>query len=151
VAEPFRYLLRVRYAECDAQGIVFNARWGDYIDVAATEFQRAVFASVDPAVIGMDWQLVKQTIEWRAPARYDDVLEIRVHTERVGTTSFTLVSEFRRYASGAILARGETTYVVVDLAQRRKRPVTADERARFERGAPGCVIDHAGAGGSAIS
>ena len=40
---PFRLLLRVRYGECDAQQVVFNARYGDYVDVAATEFYRAVF------------------------------------------------------------------------------------------------------------
>jgi len=37
VSEPFRFIFRVRYAECDPQQIVFNARWGDYVDIAATE------------------------------------------------------------------------------------------------------------------
>ena len=49
MAEPFRYLLRVRYGECDAQMIVYNARWGDYVDIATTEFTRAVFGTVDPS------------------------------------------------------------------------------------------------------
>lgn len=137
-------MLRVRYGECDAQGIVFNARWGDYVDVAATEFQRAVFGSVDPATMGMDWQLVKQTIEWRSPARYDDVLEIRVRTLRVGTTSFVLESEFRRHAAGDTLARAETIYVVVTPDVRTKRPITDRERALLERGAPERFVDHAG-------
>jgi acyl-CoA thioesterase FadM len=42
-APPFRYLLRVRYGECDAQKIVYNARYGDYVDLAATEFLRAIW------------------------------------------------------------------------------------------------------------
>ena len=40
--DPFRFLFRVRYGECDAQAIVFNARWGDYVDIAVTEFARAL-------------------------------------------------------------------------------------------------------------
>ena len=94
MSEPFRFLLRVRYGECDAQGVVFNARWSEYVDVAITEYTRAVFGTLDAAVAG-EWQVVKQTLQWRASARYDDVLEIRVQTSALGTTSFTITSEFR--------------------------------------------------------
>ena len=45
MSTPFTLLLRVRYGECDAQQVVFNARYGFYIDVAATEFYRALFGS----------------------------------------------------------------------------------------------------------
>jgi acyl-CoA thioester hydrolase len=38
---PFRYYLRVRYSECDAQKIVFNARYGEYVDLAVSEFMRS--------------------------------------------------------------------------------------------------------------
>jgi acyl-CoA thioester hydrolase len=144
VGEPFRFLLRVRYGECDAQGVVFNARWGDFVDVAVTEFSRALFGSVDPAVTGIDWQLVKQTIEWRAPARYDDVLDCRVATLRVGTTSFTITTQFRRFADAAELATAETVYVAFD-RHGEKQAVTPDYRSALERGAPGVVVDHAGA------
>jgi acyl-CoA thioester hydrolase len=85
--------LRVRYAECDAQSIVFNARWGDYVDVAVGEYARAVFGAVDQS---LDWRLVKQTSEWRSPARYDDVVEFCVSTVRIGTTSFVLATEASR-------------------------------------------------------
>ena len=64
--QPFRYLLRVRYDECDAQKVVFNARYGTYIDLAVTEFVRAMGLG-DVLVNGsLDYQLVKQTIEWKA-------------------------------------------------------------------------------------
>ena len=69
-----RHLLRVRYGECDAQSIVFNARWADYVDIAVTEYTRALFGSTDPAVAGLDWRLRRQTLEWRAPARFDEVV-----------------------------------------------------------------------------
>lgn len=136
----FRLLLRVRYGECDAQGIVFNARWGDYVDLAASEYARVVFGGVT----GLDWRLVKQTIEWRAPARFDDVLDIRVRTLRVGTTSFAFATEFHR--GDAQLASVETVYVVVDPAANAKRPVPDAARAVLERGAPGVVVDQSAVG-----
>ena len=144
MTEPFRFLLRVRYGECDAQGIVFNARWGEYVDIAVAEYSRVLFGSVDPAVTGIDWRLVKQTIEWRASARYDDVLDCRVATVRVGTTSFVLSTQFRRHADGTDLATAETIYVAFDHAG-VKQPVSDTHRRALERGAPGTVVDHAGA------
>ncbi len=144
MSEPFRLLLRVRYNECDLQGIVFNARWGDYADIASGEYLRALLGSVDPAVTGADWRLVKQTTEWRAPARYDDVLDVRVRTLRVGTTSFVLATEYRRHADGAHLAGTETTCVMVDPSG-QKRPIADAMRATLERGAPGVIVDHAAA------
>jgi acyl-CoA thioester hydrolase len=141
---PFRLLLRVRYNECDAQGIVFNARWGDYVDIASVEFTRALFGAADAATTGLDWRLVKQAIEWRAPARFDDVLDIRVRTLRVGTTSFVLATELRRFADDSLLAAVETTCVMVDHAG-VKKPITDATRAALERGAPGVVVDHAAA------
>jgi acyl-CoA thioester hydrolase len=145
VTDAFRLLLRVRYSECDAQGIVFNARWAEYIDVAASEYTRALFGSVDPAVTGCDWRLVKQTVEWRAPGRYDDVLDIQVRTRRVGTTSFTLGFEFRRSPGDEVLVTAETVYVMIEPSRGTKRPVTDGERAALERGAAGVTVDHAAA------
>jgi acyl-CoA thioester hydrolase len=138
---PFRFLLRVRYGECDAQGIVFNARWGDYVDIAVTEYTRSLFGSIAPS---MEWRLVKQTLEWRASARFDDVLECRVSTLRVGTTSFTFTTQFRRFADAADLAAAETIYVACDPAG-TKIAIGDAHRAALERGAPGIVVDHAGA------
>jgi acyl-CoA thioester hydrolase len=143
VSDPFLFRLRVRYNECDAQGIVFNARWGDYVDIAVAEYSRVLFGSVDPAVTGIDWRLVKQTIEWRASARYDDVLDCRVSTVRVSTTSFVLATQFRRHADAADLASAETIYVAFDRTG-VKQPVSDTHRSALERGAAGVVVDHAG-------
>jgi acyl-CoA thioester hydrolase len=143
--EPFRYLLRVRYAECDAQKVVFNARYGDYIDLAVTEFLRALgygSALIDGS---LDYQLVKQTLEWAAPARFDQVIAVAVRSTRLGTTSFVLATEFRVHGEPGILAHGETIYVLVDAESLKKRAIPDDLRAALERGAQGAVIDHAGA------
>jgi len=145
MSQPFRLLLRVRYGECDAQGIVFNARWGDYADIASSEFTRALFGDVRPEVTGLDWKLVRQTIEWHGPARYDDVLELRVRTLRIGTTSFTLATEVSRHPEQEHLASIETTCVMIDPASGDKKPITPEARAALDRGAPGALVDQAGA------
>ena len=137
--QPFRYLLRVRYGECDAQGIVYNARWADYVDLAASEFTRALFGSIT----AMDLKLVKLSIEWRGSARFDDVLELRVSTLRVGTTSFETSTELARFPDGAVLATATTIYVAVDVSG-AKRAIAADERAKLLAGAVDVTVDHAG-------
>ena len=133
MTEPFRMRIRVRYNECDAQGIVFNARWGDYVDIAVAEYTRALFDQ------DFDWRLVKQTFEWRAPARFDDVLDIRVHTTHVGTSSFTVAFAISR--GDTQLATAETVYVFVDNAANTKLPVPDVAREALARGAPGITVD----------
>ncbi|HTJ41222.1 MAG TPA: thioesterase family protein [Kofleriaceae bacterium] len=137
---PFRFLLRVRYGEVDAQKIVFNARYADYVDIAVTEYQRALWTDV----LALDMKLVKQTIEWKASARFDDVLEARVRTERVGTSSFTIATELRRWPDGPVLVNAETIYVATDDSG-AKIAVPPRFRDALERGAVGVMVDHAGA------
>jgi acyl-CoA thioester hydrolase len=141
----FRYLLRVRYGECDAQKIVFNARWAEYIDLASGEYTRVLFGSVDPHVSGLDWKLVRQTIEWRASGHYDEVIDARVRPVRVGTTSFTLAFELLRWPDDALLVTAETVYVATDPVTGTKQPISDAHRRKLDAGAPGVVIDHAGA------
>jgi acyl-CoA thioester hydrolase len=141
---PFRYRLRVRYGECDAQGIVFNARWVEYVDIAVTEYTRALFGSVHPAESGLDWRLVTQTMTWKSPGRYDDVLEASIRTLKIGTTSFTIGCEWRRAGSEEVMVTAETIYVRIDLARGLKAPLDERHRTALERGASGIVVDHAG-------
>ena len=59
MTSPFRYYTRVRYQDCDAQHVVFNARYGDYADAARIEYQRVVWgATTGPGAV--DMQLVRQ-------------------------------------------------------------------------------------------
>jgi len=81
---PFRYYLRVRYIECDAQKVVFNSRYSEYVDVSINEFLRATGVLPEFLEGRLDFQLVKQTVEWKAPARFDQVLELSIATVRLG-------------------------------------------------------------------
>ena len=144
MVEHFRYYLRVRYGECDAQKVVFNSRYSDYVDISTSEFLRALGYG-DALMSGdLDFQLVKQTVEWKAPARFDQVLEISVYTGHLGNTSFTLATEFRVAGDERIIATAETVYVLVTPHVLTKMPLPAEFRAALTEGAQGKVMDHAG-------
>jgi acyl-CoA thioester hydrolase len=140
----FHYYLRVRYAECDAQKVVFNTRYSEYVDVAMNEFLRAIgFDTNRLLASGLDFQLVKQTIEWKAPARFDDVLDVSVETVRLGTTSFTCRATFRIAGDARTVATIETVYVLVMADSLTKTALPDAFRAALEGGAREVVVDHA--------
>ncbi len=144
MSASFRYYFRVRYAECDAQKVVFNARYGYFVDLGFTEFLRALGYGEALADGGIDFQLVRQTFEWKASARYDQVIELSPLVKHLGSTSFTLFTEFRIAGEERIFATAETVYVHVDASTLGKQALPAAFRAALERGAPGVTIDHAG-------
>lgn len=146
MSEPFRFYFRVRYGECDAQKVVFNARYGDYIDIAVSEFLRALGYQEQMVSAELDFQLVKQTTQWRAPARYDDIVEAQVACTQVGNTSFSFKVEFRLAGEPDLICESETVYVLIDKETQQKRAVDAALRSRLLAGAPGTVHDHAGFG-----
>ena len=144
--DPFLYTLRVRYQECDAQKVVFNARYSDYVDIAVYEFTRAI-GYADPMMTGLiDYQLVKQTTEWKAPARFDQVLALSIVPLQLGNTSFTLRTEFRIYGQPAVVATVETVYVCVQMQGDRmvKMMIPPPFRAALQQAAHGVWVDHAG-------
>jgi len=140
---PFRYYLRVRYIECDAQKVVFNSRYSEYVDVSINEFLRAAGVLADFVEGRLDFQLVKQTVEWKAPARFDQVLELSVAAVRLGTTSFTIGTTFRIAGSERAIVTAETVYVLVDAATLTKLVLPDSLRDALTDGAAGRVTDHA--------
>ncbi len=140
---PFRYYLRVRYIECDAQKVVFNSRYAEYVDVAITEFLRAAGVLPDFVEGPLAFQLVKQTVEWKAPARYDEVLELSIAATRLGTTSFTVGTEFRVAGDDRVIVTVETVYVLVDARTLTKLAIPDTLRAALQSGAAGRATDHA--------
>lgn len=142
---PFTFLFRVRYPECDAQQVVFNARYGDYTDLSVTEFLRALIGGYKALVdMGYETQVVRLLTEWQGPARFDDVICARVFAEHLGNTSFTLKVEFTHHGSGQAIASSQATYVVVDARTFKKTPIPEAFRAKLQAGAPGVVINQAG-------
>jgi acyl-CoA thioester hydrolase len=145
MTQPFRYYLRVRYQDCDAQHVVFNSRYSEYADLTSFEFMRAALPRPTDILDGtFEVQTVRQVIEWKSSARFDNVLEISAWISRVGTTSFALNCEMRRAGETEVLATTETTYVHVDPKTWTKRPIAPAMREALQAGARGRTTDHAG-------
>lgn len=143
--EEFCYLLRVRYAECDAQQVVFNGKYVEYIDIAVTEFVRVSLGNYKELIAsGIDYQVVSITVNWKAPAHFDEVLAIHIRLLKMGNTSFTLEVGFYNYQDETLVATGQITYVVVNSIEHNKMPIPANMRAILEKGAPGVVVNHSG-------
>lgn len=147
MSEPFCYYLRVRYAECDAQKVVFNSRYLDYVDAAMTEFTRVIWGNYNELLArGIDNQVVHLSIDWRGPARFDEVVAITVMPTRIGHSSYTLQLDFYNHGFGQHLATAEVVYVMVDAETFEKMPVPGTMRSSLEEGAPGVRVDHSGSG-----
>ena len=131
MAEPFVHTLRVRYHECDAQGIVFNANWFTYFDVTLTEWFRAALGSYSALVEehGVDVVLAETGARFLGSARFDDELEVSVEVETLGTTSMVVAYTARR--DGEVLVEGRTVYVFVDPETLAKAPIPEDVRGRL--------------------
>lgn len=141
----FCYFLRVRYSECDAQQVVFNSRYVDYVDAAMTEFLRVIWGDYNDLLAkGIDNQVVSLKIDWKAPARFDEVVAITVKPVRAGNSSYTLRLDFHNQETGAYLATAEVVYVMVSADGLEKMTIPDDLRASMEQGAPGVRVDHSG-------
>jgi acyl-CoA thioester hydrolase len=122
---PFRHRLRVRYHECDAQGVVFNAHYLAYCDIAITEMWRELYGSYERLIErGVDHVVAESTLRFREPARFDDELDVEVALLRLGTTSMQVSFEIRR--DGEVVCEVESRYVFVDPRTLQKK-APADE------------------------
>lgn len=145
MSTPFTQLLRVRYAECDAQQVVFNARYVEYVDVAFTEFTRAVWGGYDKILErGLDSQVVSMSVDWVSSATFDDVLAIAVECDHIGNTSYAMTFDIRLRDSGQKIAKARAVYVMVSAKEQQKCAIPEDYKQSLRAGASGVVSDHAG-------
>jgi acyl-CoA thioester hydrolase len=128
----FVHRLRVRFHECDPQGVVFNAHYFAYFDVALTEMWRAAFGSYQSVVDqGTDVVVVEASATYRAPARFDEEIDVELTVARLGTTSMTTQTAVRR--DGQVLVEGRLVHVFVDPATMAKQTIPDHVRAGLER------------------
>ena len=109
--EPFTHRVRVRYAEVDGQGVVFNAHWMTYFDESCTRFVGEWGFGPDFWIEKFDVMLVKAVLEWSGPAAFDDWIDIEVAAARIGTKSFDL--RYRASVDGRPACTAFITYVAV--------------------------------------
>jgi acyl-CoA thioester hydrolase len=135
----FFHSLRVRWAEVDMQGIVFNGHYLTYFDVAFTEYWRATGLPdvLQQAAAGQEMFARKASVEYQAPARFDEVLDIGVRCVALGRSSMRYLLEIHR--GDAHLVSGELVYVYADAAARKSVALPTAWRERltaFEKQAP---------------
>jgi acyl-CoA thioester hydrolase len=128
---PFVHRLRVRFHECDPQGVVFYAHYFAYVDVALTEMWREAFGSYgDVVAAGTDVVVVEAAATFRASARFDDDLDVELRVDRLGTTSMAMATAIRR--DGEALVEGRVVHVFVDTATMAKKPIPDHMRTGLE-------------------
>jgi acyl-CoA thioester hydrolase len=135
---PFKYsaLARVWFSDTDAQGIVYYGRYLPYFDHARVEYHRHLdLLAVDPGV--HEFVMRASTVEYLAPARFDDLLEIFVRLRRIGRTSATYECAAYRVEDDTLMCTAEQTLVLVDLDERRAAPIpeSFSDRIRAFEGA----------------
>lgn len=132
VPEPFRHTVRVRYSDCDLQGIVFNANYLTYVDDALTELWRATVPGGYRAMVesGVDMVVGEANIRYLAPARVDDMLDLDVTVARLGTTGLTLAVAIG--CDGRALTEVTIRYVFVTAKEGGKVPIPDEVRAVLE-------------------
>lgn len=133
MGEPFRHSLRVRFNECDPQGIVFNANYLVYADIAITELYREAFGSWDTAMRehGIDMLVAEANVRYLATMHFDQRFELAVSLTRIGETSTTTVIEVE--LEGETIAQIELRHVVVGAESRSKQPIPQAMREALQQ------------------
>lgn len=141
----FDVLIRVRYAECDAQQVVFNSRYAEYADLAATEFMRSLVGGYTELVNqGFDNQVVNMNISWQSSAKFDDVIRMTVSVSNIGNTSFSLNIVLKEHVDDRPIATIDIVYVMVDAKSFTKIPVPSGLKEKLIAGPGVQLIDLAG-------
>ncbi len=133
---PFKFsaLTRVGFSDTDAQGVVYYGRYNPYFDLARVEYLRTL-GQLHRERAG-DYVMRANDVEYFAPARFDDELEIFARVSRIGRTSVTFEFAAYRLPDETLMVTAHQTLVYIDLAERRPVAVPEDYRAAvqgFER------------------
>jgi len=131
MGEPLEQVLRVRYGECDLQGIVFNAHYLNYFDTSITELWRSACGSYQAMLDrGVDIVLAEATLRFRKPARFDEQLTLAVAVTHIGNTS--VITRHTASRDGELLAECELRHVLIDRVTVEKTPLPDWLRAGLE-------------------
>ena len=129
---PFRFAAytRVAFSDTDAQGVVYYGRYLPYFDLARTEYHREL-GEVDGAARA-EFVLRASSVEYLAPARFDDLLEVFVRVSRIGRSSVTYDYAVHRIGPGdddTLMVTARQTVVLIDHDDRRTLEVPQRFRA----------------------
>jgi acyl-CoA thioester hydrolase len=131
---PYRFSAqtRVGFSDTDAQGIVYYGRYLPYFDLARVEYHRNLgLLGMDIGEEGEEFVMRAVTIEYLAPAVFDDLIEVYVRMSRIGRTSVTFELAAYREQDDLLLVTATQTLVLVDLDERKAVPIPDDYREKI--------------------
>ena len=128
---PFKYsaLTRVGFSDTDAQGIVYYGRYLPYFDHARVEYRRHLHRR--EMELGGELVMRAANVEYHAPARFDDLLEVFIRVARIGRTSVTYEMAAYRVDDDLLMVTATQTLVLVDLEERKACPIPDEVRERI--------------------
>ena len=128
---PFKFSARTRvgFSDTDAQGIVYYGRYFPYIDLARVEYHRRLgLLGMEVGDPGVEFVTRACTIEYEAPAVFDDELEVFIRVARIGRTSATYEAAVYRARDDVLMVTATLTLVLVDLDERKPCEIPANFR-----------------------
>ena len=123
---------RVGFSDTDAQSVVYYGRYNPFFDLARTEYLRSL--ALLHREIGGEFVMRANDVEYFAPARFDDELEIHIRVGRIGRTSMTYEFAAYKVPEGTLLVTAHQTLVFIDREARRPVPIPDVYRVPFEQG-----------------
>jgi acyl-CoA thioester hydrolase len=129
---PFKFSARTRvgFSDTDAQGIVYYGRYLPYFDLARVEYHRMLgLLGMDIGEPGVEFVMRACTIDYHAPAMFDDEIEVFVRVKRIGRTSATYDLAAYRTRDDQLLVTADQTLVLVDLDERKACSIPEEFRA----------------------
>ncbi len=121
--------LRVRWSECDMQGIAFNAIYMIWSEIAFQEHFRSLNLNIYE--LGkeniFDSVIVHSNIDYKLPARLDETLDIYSKVKKIGTSSFIMEFEIKNQKK-ELLTYIENTYVSYDRIKEKSKTIPEDIR-----------------------
>jgi acyl-CoA thioester hydrolase len=124
---------RVGFSDTDAQGVVYYGRYNPYFDLARVEYHRSLGLLRRDRPQSGDFVMRANDVEYFAPARFDDEIEIHCRVSRIGRTSITFEFAAHRLPDDTLMVTAHQTLVYVDLEQRTAVPVPDEYRAAIRR------------------
>lgn len=130
---PFklRHRILTRYGEADMQAVIFNARYLDYADLAISVYwKRAGMVLFGDDMLS--FHVANASIDFKAPLRPGELIDLCCVTERIGNTSLTTLIELRGAddtGEGDLRAAIRIVHVCVDLTTHRPRALPDELKA----------------------
>jgi len=107
--------VRITFAETDCMGIVYHANYIKFFEIGRTEYMRDIgYTYAQLETDGVWLPVATVSCEYKAPAKYDDLLEVQTVVKEFKGATLVMAYEIYRKETGELLVRGETKHPLTD-------------------------------------